>query len=115
MGLRGARAAAIRESKSVTVALPRPLRVSLLPCLADGLLLGRGCRAALERTDQEDSPQNGWKDLPQRSISQWAQSSVALLDDLIRPLQSDGGIVRPRALAVLEIDHHLEPGRLISA
>ena len=32
-------------------AFPRPLRVSLLPCLADGVLLGRGYRAALERTD----------------------------------------------------------------
>ena len=65
------------------VALPRPLRVSLLPCLADGFLLGR--RAALERTDQEDSAQNRWKDLPQRSSSQWAQSSVALFDHVIRP------------------------------
>ena len=67
------------------VALPRPLRVSLLPCLADGFLLGRGHRAALERTDQEDSAQNRWKDLPQRSSSQWAQSSVALFDHVIRP------------------------------
>ena len=68
----GAGAATSRKPNSVPVALPRPLRVSLLPCLADGVLLGRGDRAALERTDQEDSAQNGWKDLPQRSSSQWA-------------------------------------------
>ena len=37
----GACAAAIHESKFVTVALPGPLRVSLLPSPADGVLLGR--------------------------------------------------------------------------
>jgi hypothetical protein len=70
-----ASAATSHKPTSRPVALPRPLRVSLLPCLADGFLLGRGDRAALERTGQEDSAQNGWKDLPQRSSSQWAQSS----------------------------------------
>ena len=99
----GAGAATSRKPNSVPVALPRPLRVSLLPCLADGFLLGRGDRTALERTDQEDSAQKGWQDLPQRSSSQWAQSSVALFDDLIRPQQERGGIVRPRALAVLRL------------
>ena len=81
-----ASAATSHKPTSRPVALPRPLRVSLLPCLADGVLLGRGERAALERTDQEDSAQNGWQDLPQRSSSQWAQSSVALFDHVIRPL-----------------------------
>jgi hypothetical protein len=59
-----ATAATSHKPTSRPVALPRPLRVSLLPCLADGLLLGRGHRAALERTGQEDSAQNGWQDLP---------------------------------------------------
>ena len=77
-----------------------PAPAPRLPCLADGFLLGRGYRAALERTDQEDSAQNGWKDLPQRSSSQWAQSSVALFDHLVRPPQQRRGIVRPRAFAV---------------
>jgi hypothetical protein len=54
-----ASAATSHKPTSRPVALPRPLRVSLLPCLADGFLLGRGHRAVLERTDQEDSAQNG--------------------------------------------------------
>jgi hypothetical protein len=64
-----ARTATSHKATSRPAALPRPLRVSLLPGLADGFLLGRRHRAALERTDQEDSAQNGWKDLPQRSSS----------------------------------------------
>jgi hypothetical protein len=96
-------AATSHKPTSRPVALPRPLRVSLLPCLADGFLLGRGHRAALERTGQEDSAQNGWQDLPQRSSSQWAQSSVALFDHLVRPLQEgrwDGQAERLRGLEV---------------
>ena len=61
------------------------------PMPGDGLLLGRGYRAALERTDQEDSAQNGWKDLPQRSSSQWAQSSVALSITWSARPSNDGG------------------------
>jgi hypothetical protein len=64
-----ATAATSHKPTSRPVALPRPLRVSLLPCLADGFLLGRGDRAALERTDQEDSAQKGWKHLPHYSIT----------------------------------------------
>jgi len=66
-----ASAATSHKPTSRPVALPRPLRVSLLPCLADGVLLGRGDRAARENSGPEDSGQNGWKDLPQRLNSQW--------------------------------------------
>ncbi len=45
-----ASAATSHKPAARPVALPRPLRVSLLPWLADGFLLGRGDRAALERT-----------------------------------------------------------------
>jgi hypothetical protein len=70
-GLRASAGTAATGHKPTSrpVALPCPLRVSLLPCLADGFLLGRGDRAALECTDQEDSAQNGWKDLPHYSIT----------------------------------------------
>ena len=65
----GARAAAIRESKLVTVALPGPLRVSLLPGLADGLLLGRRYRASLEDSGHEQPGQDSWKISPHYSIT----------------------------------------------
>jgi hypothetical protein len=107
-----ASAATSHKPTSRPVALPRPLRVSLLPCLADGFLLGRGHRAALERTDQEDSAQNGWQDLPQRSSSQWAQSSVALFDHLIRPLQERLGDREAEGLGGLEVDDQFELGGL---
>jgi hypothetical protein len=45
------------EATSRPLALPRPLRVSLLPCLANGFLLGRGDRAARENSGPEDSGQ----------------------------------------------------------
>jgi hypothetical protein len=65
----GARAAAIRESKLVTVALPGPLRVSLLPGLADGLLLGWRYRATLEDSSHEQPGQDSWKISPHYSIT----------------------------------------------
>jgi len=105
--------ASSQKATSRPVALPRPLRVSLLPCLADGVLLGRGHRAALERTGQEDSAQNGWQDLPQRSSSQWAQASVALFDHLIRPLQERLGDGQAEGLGGLEVDDQLELGGLL--
>jgi hypothetical protein len=108
-----ASAATSHKPTARPVALPRPLRVSLLPCLADGFLLGRGDRAALERTDQEDSAQNGWQDLPQRSSSQWAQSSVALFDHLIRPLKQRLRDRQAEGPGGLEVDHQLELGRLL--
>ena len=70
--------------------------------------VGRGDRAALEGTDQEDSAQNSWKNLPQCSSSQWAQSGVALFDHLMRPLQErrrDGQAEGPGGL---EVDDELE-------
>jgi len=73
------------EATSRPLALPSPLRVSLLPCPADGVLLSRGNRARLERTDQEQPTQDGRKDLSQHSTSERTQPSVAqLLDHLIR-------------------------------
>jgi hypothetical protein len=87
--------------------------VSLLPCLADGFLLGWGDRAALERTDQEDSAQNGWQDLLQRSGSQWAQSSVALFDHQVRPQQERRRDRQAEGLGGLEIDDQLESTGLL--
>jgi hypothetical protein len=62
-------AAASHKPTSRPVALSRPLRVSLLPCLADGFLLGRGDRAARENSGPDDSGQDGRKDLPHYSIT----------------------------------------------
>jgi hypothetical protein len=98
-----ASAATSHKPTSRPVALPRPLRVPLIPCLADGFLLGRRHRAALERTDQEDSAQNGWKDLPQRSSSQWANRVWPYSITWSARPSSDGGIVSSRALAVLRL------------
>jgi hypothetical protein len=55
------------DSNSST--LPRPLRVSLLPCLADCLLLGRRYRAPLETSAQEQSDQDSENVLAHYSIT----------------------------------------------
>jgi hypothetical protein len=65
----GARAAAIRESKLVTVALPGPLRVSLRPGFADGLLLGWRYRATLEDSSHEQPDQEASKILTHYSVT----------------------------------------------
>jgi len=64
-----ATAATSHKPTSGPVALPRPLRVSLLPCLADGVLLSRGDRAARENSGPEDSGQDRGKDFPHYSIT----------------------------------------------
>jgi len=45
-----ARTATSHKATSRPATLPLPLRVSLLPCLADGFLLGRRQRTALENS-----------------------------------------------------------------
>ena len=61
-------AATSHKPTSRPAALTGALRVSLLPCLADSLLLGRGYRAALKDSGQEKSDQDSGKKLPHYSI-----------------------------------------------
>jgi hypothetical protein len=49
--------------------LTAPLGISISPCLANGVLLGRGNRAARENTGPEDSGQDCGKDLLHYSIT----------------------------------------------